>query len=249
MPQMTGHGGRTETGEPKNPHRSPRGPANGLARPSDSADYRPLICYLNAAVPMADPDSRPPSHHLLRTLAAVPVSSEILDLGCGHGRHTEALLRLGFPVHACDPRPSAVETTRTAIDDLLEQGDVETVVQVAPLDAMDYPDETFDWVVAVEAETYVSDEESLRALFEEGRRLLKPGGWLYVTLPAPENDETEGTETREEADAPARFSEEALEAQRKAADLAEASAPTAVQESTTSRIRAIYRRVEPHTPV
>lgn len=185
----------------------------------------------------------PPSHHLLRTLAAVPVSSEILDLGCGHGRHTEALLRLGFPVHACDPRPAAVEATRDTIGDLLEQGDLETVVQVAALDDMDYPDATFDWVVAAKGETYVSDEADLRRLFEEGRRLLKPGGWLYVTLPM----RTEG-----EAAAPdlaaSRFSEEELEAHREAADLAVASAPTEVEEADAPRIRAIYRRVEPHTP-
>lgn len=193
---------------------------------------------------MADP--RPPSDHLLRTLAAVPVSSEILDLGCGQGRHTEALLRLGFPVHACDPRPAAVAATRETVGPLLEQGDVETVVQEAPLDAMAYPEATFDWVVAVEAETYVSDEEELRALFEEARRMLKPGGWLYVTLPAVEEDGERRTE-----EGTVQFSEEALETQRTAADLAEASEPTRVEENEEegeARFRAIYRRVEPHTP-
>ena len=195
---------------------------------------------------MANPDTRAPSHHLLRTLAAVPVSSEILDLGCGHGRHTAALLRLGFPIHACDPRPSAVEATREVIRDLLEQGDLETVVQEAPLDALDYPGATFDWVVAVEAETYVSDESDLRTLFEEGRRLLKPGGWLYVTLPAVEGEEEPDVR---EGPTSLRFSQETIEAQRKAADLAEASAPTRVEEESKPRLRAIYRRVEPHTPV
>ena len=189
---------------------------------------------------MNDADTRPPNHHLLRTLAAVPVSSEILDLGCGQGRHTEALLRLGFPVHACDPRPAAVDATRDTIRDLLEEGDPETVVQVARLDDMDYPEATFDWVVAVEAETYVSDEEDLRRLFEEGRRVLKPGGWLYVTLPGGE--ETGGDETGSSV----WFSKETIEAQRSAADLAQASEPTDAEEA--NRIRAIYRCVEPHTP-
>ncbi|HKL88426.1 MAG TPA: class I SAM-dependent methyltransferase, partial [Salinibacter sp.] len=189
---------------------------------------------------MNDTDMRPPNDHLLRTLAAVPVSSQILDLGCGQGRHTEALLRLGFPVHACDPRPAAVDATRKTVRDLLEEGDPETVVQVAHLDDMDYPEATFDWVVAVEAETYVSDEEDLRRLFEESRRLLKPGGWLYVTLPGGEDADADGA-------GGARFSKETIEAQRSAADLEQASDPTEVEEEP-GRIRAIYRCVEPHTP-
>jgi SAM-dependent methyltransferase len=193
---------------------------------------------------MTDADERPLSDHLLRTLAAVPVSSEILDLGCGRGRHTEALLRLGFPVHACDPRPEAVDATRNTVGDLLEQGDPETVVQVATLDGMDYPAETFDWVVAVEAETYVSGTDDLRALFAEGRRLLKPGGWLYVSLPAVED---EGVS----ADGEERFSTEMVDAERSAADLAEASEPTRVEDEgePMPRVRAIYRRVDPQTPV
>lgn len=196
---------------------------------------------------MADADRHSPSDHLLRTLAAVPVTSEILDLGCGRGRHTEALLRLGFPVHACDPRPEAVETTRDTIEDLLEQGEVETAVQVATLDAMDYPDATFDWVVAMEAETYVSTEDDLRAFFDEGRRLLKPGGWFYVSLPAVAE---EGGAPALAGEEPVRFDEETIEQQRRAADLAEARAPSRVdgQGGAPSRIRAIYRRVEPHTP-
>jgi len=174
------------------------------------------------------------------------VSSQILDLGCGHGRHTEALLRLGFPVHACDPRPQAVEATRDTVEDLLEQGDVDTVVQKATLDGLDYPDATFDWVVVPEGETYVTDEEELRTLFEEGRRLLKPGGWLYITLPAA-NEEGGGHLSDEEKTIA--FSEELFEQQRSAADLAEASEPTRVEEGASPRIWAIYRRVESHTPV
>jgi SAM-dependent methyltransferase len=132
-----------------------------------------------------------------------------------------------------------VEATRETVQDLLEEGDPETVVQVAHLDEMDYPEATFDWVVAVEAEeTYVSDEDDLRRLFEEGRRLLKPGGWLYVTLP--------GGEEGADDESTAWFSKETIEAQRSAADLAQASEPTEGEGS--GRIRAIYRCVEPHTP-
>jgi SAM-dependent methyltransferase len=182
-----------------------------------------------------------PSDHLLRTLAAVPVSSQILDLGCGHGRHTEPLLRLGFPVHACDPRPEAVDATRARIGDLIEADSAETVVQVTPLDALDYPDATFDWVVADRAEAYVGDAAALERLLAESRRLLKPGGWLYITLPAV----PEGIES---ADATGAFTLDALDRYRRAADLAEAGDPSRVEEGPTPRLRALYRRVDPQAP-
>jgi len=189
---------------------------------------------------MSTPDPAAPSDHLLRTLAAVPVASQILDLGCGYGRHTEPLLRLGFPVHACDPRPEAVEATRARVADLLEGDSAETVVQVTPLDALDYPDATFDWVVADRAETYVESASDLEVLLAEGRRLLKPGGWLYITLPAAPADG--------EAPAGPAFSLEALERYRQEADLAEAGDPSRLEDGPSPRLRALFRRVEPQTP-
>lgn len=187
-----------------------------------------------------------PSDHLLRMLAAVPVSSSILDLGCGEGRHTEPLLRLGFPVHACDPRDDAVAATRDRVGELLEEGTAETTVQVTPLDAIEYPDETFNWVVADRAEIYASTEEALRTVLEESRRILAPGGWLYLTLPThPSEEDPDAIATNGSA-----FSIETLEKLRKEARLAEAREPSRIEgEEEPARIRALYRRVDPQTPM
>lgn len=187
-----------------------------------------------------------PSDHLLRTLAAVPVSNSILDLGCGSGRHTEPLLRLGFPVHACDPRPEAVQATRDRVEALVGDTSPDQVVQVTPLDAIEYPAETFNWVVADFAETYVSTGDELRTLLEESRRVLKPGGWLYLTLPThPETDAplAEGAEKSTEV-----FSPEMVNRCRKEANLAEAQDPTRIEAEGRARLRVLYRRVEPNTP-
>jgi SAM-dependent methyltransferase len=191
---------------------------------------------------MSTPEPRAPSDHLLRTLAAVPVSSQILDLGCGAGRHTEPLLRLGFPVHACDPRPAAVEATRARVSDLIGADQADTSVQVAPLDALGDLDATFDWVVADGAEAYAATEEDLQLLLAESRRLLTPGGWLYLTLPAPPEPGGDGA-----ADGPA-FPLETVERLRRAADLAEASDPSRFEDASSPRLRALYRRVDPRTP-
>jgi len=191
-----------------------------------------------------------PSDDLLRTMAAVPVQSAVLDLGCGEGRHTEPLLRLGFPVHACDPRPEAVAATRSLVADLIDEDTAEQCVGQATLETFDYPEETFDWVIAYRAEVYVETGDDLERLFTESRRVLKPGGWVYVTLPASEADledeERSGGDGRpvENEDDATGFTMEQLDARRHEADLQVAKEPEIVHEEGGPRVHAIYRNVE-----
>jgi len=188
-------------------------------------------------------DPTPPSHHLLRTLAAVPVSNSVLDLGCGHGRHTEPLLRLGFPVHACDPRPAAVESTRERVQDLVD-GDVTACVQVSSLEDVGALDASFNWIVADRAEVFLSTREDLTTLFKTARHLLVPGGWLFFTLPA-EPDEQSAVSQRD----PVRgFSEPRVDAARDDAGLAVAQELDRIETGEGGRWRGLYRRVEPDTP-
>lgn len=104
---------------------------------------------------------RPPSDHLLRTLAAVPVTSTILDLGCGYGRHTVPLLRLGFEVQACDENEAAVRVARERTAPLVDGERADSRVRVASLSTLDYPDTAFDWIVAYRPEAYVASEAGL----------------------------------------------------------------------------------------
>lgn len=191
---------------------------------------------------MSSPDS-PPSDTLLRTLASVPVSSSVLDLGCGEGRHTVPLLRLGFPVHACDPEPSAVQGTRAAIAPLVGTDTAQTCVQACPLDDLSAIDETFDWIVCDRAERYAGSTSELKTLFSAAHTLLTPGGWLFVTVPAPPESSQGGTVETDRV----RFSEEDLEAVRRAAGFSLAREPSHVDESPP-RLRALYRRVDPEVP-
>jgi len=183
-------------------------------------------------------------------MAAVPVQSAVLDLGCGTGRHTEPLLRLGFPVHASDPRPDAVAVTRRKVADLIDEETAERCVGEATLDAFDYPDETFDWVVAFEAEIYADTGERLERLFRRSRQVLKPGGWVYITVPAAkadlEGDERSGGDGRpvEGSDPGDAFTMDELEARRQAAELELAKEPEIVREGEGPRVHAIYRKVE-----
>lgn len=55
---------------------------------------------------------RPPRETLLRALDFVPHSGRAIDLGCGCGHDTLAMLRHGLSVIAVDVQPDAIERTR-----------------------------------------------------------------------------------------------------------------------------------------
>lgn len=184
-----------------------------------------------------------PSDHLLRTLAAVPVSSNILDVGCGSGRHTEPLLRLGFPVHACDARADAVQTTRARIADLVGQETADQCVRTVALDGFGtYPDDAFDWIVAFNPTAYLSVEQDVAVLVNAMQRLLAPGGWLYVALAGPPAPETNGAVVALE------LGPSQLDTFAEEAGLVSSVAAERVEEQDTPLVRAIYRYVTASTP-
>ena len=187
-----------------------------------------------------------PSDQLLRTLAAVPVSSPVLNLGCGAGRHTEALLRLGFPVHACDPRPDAVDETRAVVRKLVDAETAETCVQQTALGALDELEATFDWVIADRTEALVDSPVDLETLLDKSHDLLAPGGWVYLTVPATAESSDEGLTDRD--DTVIRFSPADLDPEGLDTTLVESRAPSRVEEYGETRVHALYRRVQRSGP-
>lgn len=186
-----------------------------------------------------------PSDQLLRTLASVPVSTPILNLGCGEGRHAEALLRLGFPMHACDPRETAVADTRAIVRELVDDETAQSCVRQTSLDALDDLDATFDWVVADRTEAYLQSPEDVASLFQKTRALLNPGGWLYLTLPAvPE----EAEEAKPHDDSAISFVPSDLAPSNMNTSFMEVQSPERVEENGETRLHALYRRVKRTAP-
>lgn len=124
----------------------------------------------------------PPSVHLLRTMAAVPVARRVLDLGCGQGRHTEPLTRLGFDVYACDADTAAVAVTRDLVAELVGEEVAARHITPARPAALGYPDDFFDWVVAHGTYDTAESAAELKDMLSETRRVLKNGGWVFVAF-------------------------------------------------------------------
>lgn len=106
-------------------------------------------------------------------------ASIILDLGSGTGRHIVYLARNGFSVFGLDDSPEGIRATRQW---LVEEGlDADLQLQ-SMTERLPYEDSFFDAVVSVQV-IHHADVATIRRVVEEVRRVLKGGGFLFVTVP------------------------------------------------------------------
>ncbi|HUQ54810.1 class I SAM-dependent methyltransferase [Lentzea sp.] len=107
---------------------------------------------------------------------------DVLDLGCGVGRHTFLLAEEGFAVHAIDRSPTAVEFVRGEAADRR----VALAADVADITSLPCPTGAFDFVLAFNV-VYHADEDVLARVLEEVRRVLRPGGLYQATMLSKRN--------------------------------------------------------------
>lgn len=107
----------------------------------------------------------------------------ILDLGSGTGRHIVYLARNGFSVFGLDNSPEGIQATRQWLRE--ENLDADLRLQNMT-EKLPYENSFFDAVVSVQV-IHHAGMATIRRVVQEIGRVLKIGGFLFVTVPKLKN--------------------------------------------------------------
>jgi ubiquinone/menaquinone biosynthesis C-methylase UbiE len=104
----------------------------------------------------------------------------ILDHGCGSGRHVLYLARQGFEIVGLDIAPTGLFTL------LQKLADEEYVSHTTLGDMLQLPfeDESFDAIISVRV-IHHNRLALIQKTVDEMRRVLKPQGLIWITVPVP----------------------------------------------------------------
>lgn len=107
---------------------------------------------------------------------------DVLDLGCGIGRHALYLAAQGFNVTATDASPAGIEEARSTAGG---RG-LEVSFLVEDFLDLSVPDESFDYVLAWNV-AYHGDRNVAAGVLDGVRRVLRPGGLFQSTMLSKRN--------------------------------------------------------------
>lgn len=110
--------------------------------------------------------------------------SKVLDVGCGNGKTTAALIKMDLDVTGLDFSASAISHCLSVFGDRAK-------FTIAECDNMPFTDDSFDAVTAVHVLEHLSDAQ-LRDTVSEISRVLVPGGQLFVRVFAVGDMRSEG---------------------------------------------------------
>ena len=139
-------------------------------------DHATLQFYRDNAQSYAD-WAKAPSARLVRFMDLLPARAEVLELGCGAGNHSAAMLAAGFAVHATDGSPEMAEVASRRLGH---------PVQTLLFHELDEED-AYDGVWASACLLHVPRGD-LAAILGRIHRALKPEGLFYASFKVGEGD-------------------------------------------------------------
>jgi SAM-dependent methyltransferase len=103
----------------------------------------------------------------------------VLDLGCGTGRHAVYFAQNGFSVSGLDNSPEGIEMARQWLADegLLADLRLQNMAETLP-----YTNGFFDVVLSIQV-IHHARIATIRSIIREIARVLKEGGFIFVTVP------------------------------------------------------------------
>lgn len=124
---------------------------------------------------LTEKDVKTPDRFVVSTTKRyLPVGSRVIDAGCGMARTVYGLKQAGYEALGLDYAPATVN----ALDRIAPELDI----RLGDVREMPFPDEHFDgvWSLGVVEHFY----DGFSDIAEETARVLKPGGFAFVTVPS-----------------------------------------------------------------
>jgi ubiquinone/menaquinone biosynthesis C-methylase UbiE len=109
-------------------------------------------------------------YHLDRLLPAAARPARLLDLGCGTGHYLGWARSRGYEVTGTDGSEAMLAEARSLVPG--------ATLQLAPADALPFPDASFDAALCIEVFRYLPD---VSPCIRELARVLRPGGICLAT--------------------------------------------------------------------
>ena len=114
----------------------------------------------------------------------LPPGTKVLDIGCGNGKTTSALIKMGLDVTGLDFSPTAINHCISVFGDKAK-------FALAECDRMPFPDDQFGAAIAVHVLEHLNDRQ-LKDTIKETSRVLAPGGLVFIRVFAVGDARSEG---------------------------------------------------------
>ena len=111
-------------------------------------------------------------------------SWRVLDVGCGFANNLVPFADIGCECHGVDLHPEMAAT----VQEIMDERGYKTKIQTGSNRSLPYPDGHFDLLLSINTLHYEDSEENVLAALKEFRRVLKPGGGLYLSTVGPEHE-------------------------------------------------------------